>query len=219
MKENIYVLLSGPDKRKYFNDNIKNELKKLIKDDCIVSTLAADFNNYEKNDKFFHGSESSLGLKDKLLDINNNIKEINLIDNRIDSNNIENKIKESNILFLMGGDPHLQMDSILKYKELFTNKIIISISAGTMNLSNCSYYSKDDTINFSHFYKGLGLIDITIDPHFDINNSEQYNEALYFSKINPIIGLPNESCVVINDNIKFVGEHYVFEDGTLKNSF
>lgn len=215
MNKNIYVLLSGPDKRKFFNDNIKKELKKLIKDDSIISTLAADFNNYEKNDKFFHGSESSLGLKDKLLDINNNIKKINLIDNR--TSNIEDKIKESNILFLMGGDPHLQMDYIIKYKELFTNKIMISISAGTMNLSNCSYYSKDDVINFSHFYKGLGFIDITIDPHFDINNSEQYNEALSFSKINPIIGLPNESCVVINDNIKFVGEHYIFDKGELKN--
>ena len=79
------------------------------------------------------------------------------------------------------------------------------------------YNSKDDVINFSHFYKGLGFIDIIIDPHFDINNSEQYNEALYFSKINPIIGLPNESCVVINDNIKFVGEHYIFDKGDLKN--
>jgi hypothetical protein len=53
MNKNIYVLLSGPDKRKFFNDNIKKELKKLIKDDSIISTLAADFNNYKKNDKFF----------------------------------------------------------------------------------------------------------------------------------------------------------------------
>ena len=51
---NTYVLLSGPDKRNLFNDDIKRELKKLIKDNSIISAITADFNNYEKNDKYFN---------------------------------------------------------------------------------------------------------------------------------------------------------------------
>ena len=206
---NTYVLLSGPDKRNLFNDDIKRELKKLIKDNSIISAITADFNNYEKNDKYFN---ASFGLKEKLLDINKNIKDIYLIDNRCDD--IENKIKESNVLVLMGGNPHIQIEYIKKYKELFTNKIIIGMSAGSMNLASFSYYSKDYDINFSHFYKGLGLIDITIDPHFDINDKEQYNEALIFSKIKPIIGLPNESFIIIDDKIKYFGKYYIFDNET-----
>ena len=87
-----------------------------------------------------------------------------------------------------------------------------------MNLAVNSYYSKDEDYPESIFYKGLGVIDITIDPHFDINNSEQVKEAIVNSKKNRIIGLPNESAIIIVDNnIKYIGKNYIFEGGNIIN--
>lgn len=45
-----------------------------------------------------------------------------------------------------------------------------------MNLGKIAYCSKDDDFEESIFYDALGLVDITIDPHFDINNKEQVEE-------------------------------------------
>ena len=87
-----------------------------------------------------------------------------------------------------------------------------------MNLAVNSYYSKDEEYPESIIYKGLGLTNITIDPHFDINNLEQVNEIKDNSKNIKIIGLPNDSAIVISDNnIEFIGKVYIFENGILNN--
>lgn len=106
-----------------------------------------------------------------------------------------------------------------KFKDILynTNALIIGISAGSMNLAINSYYSKDEDYSKSVIYKGLGIVDITIDPHFDINNKEQVSEIKINSKKIKIIGLPNESAIVINNNkVKYIGDKYVFENGELK---
>ena len=69
-----------------------------------------------------------------------------------------------------------------------------------MNLGKIGYYSKDDDYDKTFFYEGLGFTDITIDPHFDINNRKQVNEIIDSSYKHRIIGLPNDSCIVIKDN-------------------
>lgn len=87
-----------------------------------------------------------------------------------------------------------------------------------MNLATNSYYSKDEDYPESVIYKGLGITDITIDPHFDINNEEQVNEIRTNSKKIKIIGLPNDSAIVIsNNNIGYIGTVYIFENGSLNN--
>ena len=64
----------------------------------------------------------------------------------------------------------------------------------------------------------MGITDITIDPHFDINNEEQVNEIRKNSKNIRIIGLPNDSAIVIsNNNIKYIGDVYTFENGNLNS--
>ena len=55
-------------------------------------------------------------------------------------------------------------------------------------------------------------------PHFDINNLEWVNENKKYSYIHEIVGLPNESTIIIdnNDSINYIGEYYVFCDGEIK---
>ena len=50
--------------------------------------------------------------------------------------------------------------------------------------------------------------------HFDINNSEQINEALTNSKGHEIIGVPNNSAIrICNEDIRYVNTCYKFVDG------
>ena len=67
------------------------------------------------------------------------------------------------------------------------------------------------------FYKGLGLVDITIDPHFDISNEEQVAEAEKYSQAQKIIGLPNNSAIIINEGkTQYLGPKYIYENGKLQ---
>lgn len=67
----------------------------------------------------------------------------------------------------------------------------------------------------STFYEGLNVVDLTIDPHFDINNDngiENKNNSLKHK----IIGLPNDSAIMIkNSNIKYIGNVYIFDNGKM----
>ena len=111
---------------------------------------------------------------------------ISLLDNRVNSEDGINSLKNADIIYLLGGNPFIQLDYLRKNKfdDIIrnTSALVIGVSAGSMNLATNSYYSKDEDYPESIIYKGLGIIDITIDPHFDINNEEQVNEIRKKSK-------------------------------------
>ena len=155
----------------------------------------------------------------KNIDIN--FKEVHLIDNRVFKEDAYKYIEKTDIVYLMGGSPELEMKSIIEY-NLFNilrnrNGITIGTSAGAMNQTDRVIY-KDDFKNYELVdYQGLGFIDLNIYPHFDIDNKEYMDEVLEVSKYTRIIGLPNESFIRIKDNdIDFVGKHYFIENGVME---
>lgn len=203
----INYLFSGLDKVNGFTDKQKEFLKKDIKNNMNIVFIASSFDNYERND-----------IKHKELvklfnDININFNNIYLIDNRIDSNKSKELIKKSDIIFLMGGDPKKEMDSIIEYdlvSDIKTKEgIIIGVSAGSMNqITNVIYKDEIDN-NILIKYKGLGFFNTNIYPHVDINNKEYLQEIFEVSKYDKILGLPNSSFIRIeNDKVDIIGEHY-----------
>ena len=215
------ILLSGPDKTKYFNDEVSNVIKRMVKKPINMVVIPADPNNFAKNDKQFYGNESVIGVFKTFKKIFPNLN-IVLLDNRVSQTNGINYLEKSNIIYLLGGNPFIQLEYLqkTKYSDIIqhTSALVMGVSAGAMNLAVNSYYSKDEDYPESIIYKGLGLTNITIDPHFDINNLEQVNEIKANSKIIKIIGLPNDSAIVISDNnIVFIGKVYIFENGILNN--
>lgn len=206
----INYLFSGLDKVNGFTKKQKEFLKKDIKNNMNIVFIASSFDNYEIND-----------IKHKELvklfnDININFNNIYLIDNRIDSNKSKELIKKSDIIFLMGGDPKKEMDSIIEYdlvSDIKTKEgIIIGVSAGSMNqITNVIYKDEIDN-NILVKYKGLGFFDTNIYPHVDINNKEYLQEIFEVSKYAKILGLPNSSFIRIeNDKVDIIGEHYYIE--------
>ena len=56
-----------------------------------------------------------------------------------------------------------------------------------------------------------------MNPHFDINNRKQVNEIVNSYNKHRIIGLPNDSCIVIKDNeIYYINNYFVVEDGRIE---
>lgn len=215
------ILLSGPDKTKYFNEDISAIIKENISNPVNMVVIPADPDNYAKNDKQFNGNESVVGVFKTFKKIFPNLN-ISLLDNRVSLENGTNSLKNTDIIYLLGGNPFIQLKYLKKNKfDVIiqnTSALVIGVSAGSTNLATNSYYSKDEDYPESVIYKGLGITDITIDPHFDINNEEQVNEIRANSKNIKIIGLPNDSAIVIsNNNVRYIGTVYIFENGSLNN--
>lgn len=210
----MIILFSGFDKVKGFNIRIKEVInKELDRYNRIAIICASD--DYSKNDTLIDGTSDKIGIRSML----NSIKEFYLIDGRTSSDDMINVIKKVDIIYLFGGNPLIQLDIIkrIDYKELFKDKVLLGISAGSMNLGKIGYYSKDDDYDKTFFYEGLGFTDITIDPHFDINNRKQVNEIINGSYKHRIIGLPNDSCIVIKDkNTYYINNYFVVESGKIK---
>lgn len=219
----IIYLLSGPETKKGFSEEIKTYLKKDFKDKKTITFIASSPDNYTKNDLYVNGNgDNIVGMKNHLKEVAT-LEKINILDTRIDSELGRELILKSDAVYLLGGNPFTQLEylkengydeTLKKYKGL-----LLGTSAGAMNFSKTSYYSKDEDYDKSIFYEGINLIDITIDPHFNIENKEQVNEALISSKINKIIGLPNESAIrIANNKIFYINKCFIFDKGNLEET-
>ena len=135
-----------------------------------------------------------------------------LIDSRVSKEKAKEYFKDADYVFLMGGSPYLQMKSILEYKiaeDIKKVKVVIGVSAGSMNQSKRVMY-KDDYENYElKDYKGLGLVDINIFPHIDFENKSLIEETNEIKKEIPLILLPNDSFVRVEDGrVEVIGEFY-----------
>lgn len=211
-------LLSGPGMKEGYSKKIKEELKKDLKGTKKITFISSSPSNHEKNLKYIYGNNEVIGIINHLKEIHS-FDEINIVD---DLNTNINEIINSDVVYLLGGNPKTQLDFILEHNFDTVlndyNGILLCTSSGAMNVAKYGYYSKDEDFDKSFFYEGINLVNITIDPHFDIKNQEQVSEALKMSKIHKIYGVPNESCIKIADNnIKLIGKIYIYENGVLKD--
>lgn len=211
----INYMFSRIDRNKGFNTNQKKYIKEDINNNMTITFIASLFDEYERNDT----QVKEIINVFKNIDIN--FKEIYLIDNRVSKEDAYKYIEKTDIVYLMGGSPKLEMQSIIKYNLFNILKdregITIGISAGAMNQTDRVIY-KDDFDNYLLVdYQGLGFINLNIYPHFDIDNKEYMDEVFEISKYTKVVGLPNESFIRVKDNnIDFIGKHYFIENGILQ---
>jgi len=211
----INYLFSGINPEKGFTKKQANCLKKDIKDNSNIVFIASIFSDYKKNDKLFKSYIKAFW--------NNNIKfrKSNIIDDRISITLAHELINDADIVFLLGGNPEMQMKSINKYdlnKYIKKVNIVIGVSAGSMNQSKRVMY-KDDFENFKmKDYEGLGLVKINIFPHVDLNNSSIMNEVIEISEYIKLVLLPNDSFIrICNNDIEFLGAHHFIKNRNLES--
>ena len=203
-----YVLMSGSFTRMEIYQPIINFLNNHSLNNKTIAFVTADFNDYSSNDKYIK----------KIIKLFNDKKFtfsfVYTIDNRIDSNMMKRFIKDSDIVFLLGGDTLKQIKYINKYKLKNIikekNKVVIGMSAGAINMAKTVVLARDidDGIPNLSIYKGIGITDINIEPHCDFRNEEHWKdieEASFYSDIMVM----NDDCYVIVDNdiINYYGSY------------
>lgn len=207
-------LLSGPGTIECFSNAVSNELKKDLKDAKTITFISSSPENHEKNINFVYGNDKIIGMINHLKGIAN-FKVVNLVDEMNKNLDIN-----SDVIYLLGGNYETQLSFIKenKFDEILKNYngILLCTSCGAMNVAEYGYYSKDEDIEKSFFYNGLGVTNITMDPHFDIENDIQVEEAKKMSFEHVIYGVPNSSCIRIsNNNVEMVGKIYEFNNGNV----
>ena len=202
----INYLFSQIKKDTGFSDTQKEYLLKNIKSGMNIVFISSIPNNFERTDEQVNRYISAFSK------IRIGFNNIFYIYGRKAKEEAKNIIMDSDIIFLMGGSPELQMKFINEYElveSIQSTKIVIGVSAGSMNQGSRVVY-KDDFDNYViKDYKGLNLTNINIFPHYDTNNQECIDEVEEVSKINSIICLPNESFAYIeNGNVEIIGKYY-----------
>jgi len=207
----INYLLSGVDKELGFTSEHAKYLKQDIKDNSTITFIASAFSDIEKTDKYL----SIMINWFKKIDIT--FKEVHLVNDLVTPQQAQQYINKSDIVFIMGGDTLLQMKNINNYNIISNLKnregITIGISAGSINMADNVVLARDldDNVPDHSFYKGIGLVNINIEPHFDLNNLKHNPDIIEISKDNKIVCLPDESFIRIqNDNIEIIGDYYIF---------
>lgn len=201
-----------------FSVNINEKAKELLKQDLINSKIlvgiAAGNDSIKSDMYFFQGTEKRPATVNIFKEVSN-IETFKLLDKRITGLQAQEILKTADVVYLTGGNPYIQLqyikdnglDTILKSFK----GIIIGVSAGSMNQGKIAYYCKDEDYQETKIYEALGLVDITIDPHYDILNEEKVSENKKWSEKLPIIGLPNDSFIVVNNGeITAYGENYQY---------
>lgn len=199
------ILFSGIDKENGFNKEQSECLNESIKPQSTITFIASDFTDTVK----------SKDISNKMVTLFENIgvkfKSVNLIDVDVSIKDAHEMLKTSDIVFLMGGSPYLQMEGINKYglKEYIKDiPLVIGISAGSMNQSKRVVY-EDENNKKLYDYEGLGLIDFNIYPHFDFKDIELLKESFRVSEVIALDCLPEDSFIKVNNGIiKYYGPHY-----------
>lgn len=204
VNKKVNYLFSGLNMELGFNNEQSLYLQKDISSDLTITFIASSVEDYDKNDHYVEK------LLSHFKNINIRFKNYYLIDKRINKANAKKVIEASDVVFLSGGNPRIQMELINDYslKEVLQsrNGITIGISAGAMNQAKHVVY-KDDCQIFD--YEGIGLNDIFIYPHLNTNSIEYLNEILSISKITKLYSLPNDSFVrIVDGKVEFIGNYY-----------
>lgn len=146
-----------------------------------------------------------------------NLNGITVLNDTMTKEEMFRSIENADIFFLMGGDTLKQNDFLMKndLKPIIKTfkKVVIGISAGAINLSNISLCSKDeeDGVEKTITYEGIGRINYTIEPHFDIDNKILLQNELYpLSEKMTIYSFPiNTGVRIINKNFEILyGDFY-----------
>lgn len=199
-----------------FDKDIRfNEVANYFKNDMVlyknIVFIPANFENMEKVNDYANIDVSWFK------EIGINLNGITVLNDTMTKEEMFSSIENADIIFLMGGDTLKQNDFLMKndLKPIIKTfkKVVIGISAGAINLSNISLCSKDeeDGVEKTITYEGIGRINYTIEPHFDIDNKIFLQNELYpLSEKMTIYGLPNNTGVrIIDSNFEILyGDFY-----------
>lgn len=202
----INYLFSRINKETGFTKTEKKYMQKDIKENSIITFISAYTKEEEKQ-------KESIENKIKCFkQIGINFKKKYTIDEETNKKDALKYIKESNIIFLLGGAPHIQMQIINKnelQQELRKVPLIIGVSAGAMNQTKRVIYIDKFEENKLYDYEGLNYFETSIYPHYSQDLIKEIKEV---SQKQPIIAMPDGSFIRIeSDKVEYIGKKYYYK--------
>ncbi|WP_459129938.1 DUF1905 domain-containing protein [Guggenheimella bovis] len=205
------------------NDFVKR-LKETLKSPAVVTYIASDPESYEITDSYAYP------LFDSLRHIDVELLDAHVLDERT-KERAKEFVQSSDILILAGGyvpteHAFFQSIDLKKLLEGFDG-VILATSAGSMNSAKIVYNQpeyEDDLDQTERFFKGLGLIESNILPHYheakgtvlkglrlyeDITLKDSLGKRFY--------ALPDGSYIEAFDGREILrGESYLITDGKME---
>ena len=148
-----YYILSGMDEKNDYNffKEIGILLKKELSHFNNIVYISAYPNNIEKNLRL---AKSEIFSK-----IGINFKNSIVLDYSYKKENAKEILENNELIFLYGGDPYQQIKFMREYEliDLLKNKVLITLSAGSINLSKDAICTKDEDFESTTQYKRNGI--------------------------------------------------------------
>lgn len=197
-----------------FNDKTAELFRQKIGKRNKFAFVASEFEKeHEKTDHYFHFFLNMFEEKGI------HFKEAYVVDGRMTAKEAQNAVAEADVVWLSGGDTPTQFRYFQKYGlDMMIKKqegVIIGMSAGSINLAETSICTLSCKHDKQEIYKGLGCVNISVEPHFV--RSELSDELLELSRKYTIYGLCDESMIICTDDkVEFWGEIYKISNGTIE---
>ena len=197
-----------------FNPEVAKVFQQVITDRKRFAFVASEFEKMqEKTDHYFKF------FLDMFADIGITFEETCVVDGRLSVVEVQKVVKEADVVWLSGGDTPVQFGYFQKYgldKVIGQHQgIIIGMSAGSINMAETTICTLSCGHRKQEIYRGLGCVDISVEPHFDIDKVS--DELLELSKGYVIYGLCDDAIIVCKDgDLEFYGEIYKIEGGNVE---
>lgn len=178
---------------RHFPDDIVERLKEeLVVRDSLVF-ISAWPSDYESNDN------DSTGMHGMFAECDMPFSRYDVIDNRTAPSDARRLIQEASCIFLMGGHAVRQF-RLMREKEIIneirkSSAIILGVSAGSINMARHSVDIWESLMP----YDGLGLANITVKAHFDLENKELLQTLQQVSMRVPVCAMEDESAIFVKD--------------------
>lgn len=221
----IRYYCSGWEKEKPFPADLIEYLGNDIRGFEKILFVPTDFSHKEKIEK------NSIGLTDTFNRSGLSFKKIIVLNENMSKEEMYNHIQNSNLVFLMGGNPTTQLEIIKDFdlEEAFrkTDAVLMGMSAGAMCMSE---YSMLLPVNEKYpnmeIKEGMNLSDISIYPHYNSNgevpeiltvDTEQTKKSdlLYASNNYGSMYLLSDNTEIREENgtLTFIGANIIYLNG------
>ena len=127
-----------------------------------------------------------------------------IVDSSVSPGQAADYIRQAQAVWLSGGDTFRQMESFRAYhlKEALQafDGVVIGMSAGSINMAERVVRPRDVRENHPELqiYQGLGLVDLNIEPHLDLSDTEHQRDIWEASRHAPIYGLFDGSFILVD---------------------
>jgi len=196
-----------------FTHDLSELLKTYIKTGMSFVFVASEFENiHEKTDWYCNNflkmfSDCGITFGSSMV-----------IDSRISRKTAQDTVRNADVLWLAGGYTPTQFAYLESYGLIpyirEQKGVIIGMSAGSINMAKtaiCTLTCKHDKLEI---YEGLGLVEFSVEPHFDKNNIS--NELLELSKKYKLYGLCDDGAIICTENnTLYLGDVFLIDNSNV----